>query len=294
MKARMLPTMPDPFPPAFRTMLDAILRFQHRIAGGQSEVLRARHRALSQSGTFAGHRSYVRGDDLRRIDWNAYARTGSMFIKLLEEDDRRATTVFVDASPSMLCGNPPRLVTALRLAAILGGLALVHLDGVQLRVGAVDQLLQGRGAVADLLQRLAAVRPSVMEPMDSVRALLRAGSPRKVHWISDFATPATTEPVLHLLRRHSRHVTGWLPTLPDDQTAPALGFTSVVDPETLLERRIVINAQMAAAFAAELKVLQRQQTQIFSFARFPLQRVSLPTAEFEVSDWLEAGWSFRR
>src|SRR5206468_6044605 len=138
---------------------DRILRQGMRIAGGRSEVVRARHRALAQSGTFAGHRGYVHGDDLRRIDWHALARTGNLFVKVLEEDERRATTILLDSSPSMLAGSPPRLVAALRLAAILGGLALVHLDGVHVHAGATDVLLRGRGAVPELLTRLGAPSP---------------------------------------------------------------------------------------------------------------------------------------
>ena len=289
-----LPPMPEPFPPPFRAMLDQILRQNRRIQGGQSEVARARHRALSQSGTFAGHRAYAPGDDLRRLDWNAYARTGGLFVKLLEEDDRRATTVLVDASPSMMCGDPPRLVTALRLAAILGGLSLVHLDGVHVHAGSLDLPLQGRGMVGDLLQRLASVAPRQEEPAAVVHALLRTGGPRKVHWISDFADPAKVEPLLQLLRRSGRQVTGWLPALPSDLLAPSPGWTRVVDPESGVEHLVAVDAALSAALVRELHLLERQQAHAFVQTGFPLQRVHLPGQSFDAGAWLEAGWSFRR
>jgi uncharacterized protein (DUF58 family) len=286
--------LPDLFPQGFRAMLEQILRQNRRIQGGQTEVARARHRALAQSGTFAGHRAYAPGDDLRRLDWNAFARTGHLFVKLLEDDDRRATSILVDVSPSMLCGEPPRLVTALRLAAILGGLSLVHLDGVQVHAGDQQFTLQGRGTTGDLLQRLTSVRSRREAAAETVHALLRASGPRKLHWISDFAEPARIEPLLQLLRRQGRQVTGWLPSLPTDLLAPNPGWTRVVDPESGAEHLVAVDAAMSAALVRELHLLERQQVHAFVQAGFPFQRVHLPTQSFEAGDWLEAGWSFRR
>ena len=36
---------------------------------------------------FADYRNYTKGDDLRRLDWNVYARLERPFIKLLEEEE---------------------------------------------------------------------------------------------------------------------------------------------------------------------------------------------------------------
>ncbi|MBV5347228.1 DUF58 domain-containing protein, partial [bacterium] len=36
---------------------------------------------------FADYRNYTAGDDLRRLDWNIYARLEKPFIKLLEEEE---------------------------------------------------------------------------------------------------------------------------------------------------------------------------------------------------------------
>src|SRR5574341_2356930 len=50
---------------------------------------------------FADYRNYVRGDDLRRLDWNIYARLERPFIKLLEDEEDLAVHVILDASASM-------------------------------------------------------------------------------------------------------------------------------------------------------------------------------------------------
>ncbi len=290
---RSLPALPAPFPASFRAMLDQILQRSARIQGARRETARSRHRALVQSGTFAGHRRYSPGDDLRRIDWNAYARTGQMFIKVLTEEERRATTLLLDVSPSMLAGDVPRLVTALRLAAILGGLALVHLDGVLVHAAASESFA-GKAAVGALLEHLARQVPAAIDPIAAVGALSRHRAPGKVHWISDFAEPALVERTLQRLRRLGFAVVGWLPTIAADFAIAASGWTTVVDPETGAELPLRIDRDLAAAMTHELQVLQRQQTRVFTNCGFPLQRFLVPTDAFAAAQWLEAGWSFRR
>jgi uncharacterized protein (DUF58 family) len=50
---------------------------------------------------FADFRDYVPGDDLRRLDWNVYARLERPFIKLLEEEEDLAVHILLDNSKSM-------------------------------------------------------------------------------------------------------------------------------------------------------------------------------------------------
>ncbi|MCZ7545781.1 MAG: DUF58 domain-containing protein [Anaerolineae bacterium] len=90
---------------------------------------------------FADYRNYTRGDDLRRLDWNIYARLERPFIKLLEEEEDLAVYVLLDASASMDwpqggAGDAAHKFTfGLRLAAGLGHIALT--TGDYLTVGAL-------------------------------------------------------------------------------------------------------------------------------------------------------------
>src|SRR5919202_836139 len=59
-----------------------------------------------QSVEFADYRNYAHGDDLRRVDWNAYARMERLFIKLFQEEEDLTVHVLVDASKSMDWGDP--------------------------------------------------------------------------------------------------------------------------------------------------------------------------------------------
>src|SRR5512134_1540651 len=79
---------------------------------------------------FADYRNYAPGDDLRRLDWNIYARLERPFIKLLEEEEDLAVHILVDGSQSMDWGegDEHKFNYALRLAAGLGAITLASGD----------------------------------------------------------------------------------------------------------------------------------------------------------------------
>ncbi len=79
---------------------------------------------------FADFREYVPGDDLRRIDWNVYARFEKYFIKLFTDERQLHHRIIIDCSASMATGKPEKAEMALRLAAGLGYLAVCAMDRV--------------------------------------------------------------------------------------------------------------------------------------------------------------------
>lgn len=50
---------------------------------------------------FAGVRDYIRGDDIRSIDWNVTARMGHPYIKIFDEERELQIFIIVDSSASM-------------------------------------------------------------------------------------------------------------------------------------------------------------------------------------------------
>lgn len=54
---------------------------------------------------FAGVRDYIRGDDIRSIDWNVTARMGRPYIKIFEEERELQIFLIVDSSRSMQLDN---------------------------------------------------------------------------------------------------------------------------------------------------------------------------------------------
>ncbi|HET6251819.1 MAG TPA: DUF58 domain-containing protein [Tepidisphaeraceae bacterium] len=66
---------------------------------------------------FAEHREYVPGDELRHMDWRAYARSDRYYVKLYEQETNLRATIVLDTSGSMKFGE--KFDYARKLAACL-------------------------------------------------------------------------------------------------------------------------------------------------------------------------------
>lgn len=113
--------------------LDALrLAMQSYVRGGAGGVRKSR--ALGDSAEFSDFREYAPGDDLRRIDWNAYARFDRLFLKLFMEEQEMHVTIILDASASMGYGEPAKWAFAVDTALMLSYLAVSGGDRVSLAV----------------------------------------------------------------------------------------------------------------------------------------------------------------
>jgi uncharacterized protein (DUF58 family) len=66
---------------------------------------------------FRDHRDYQPGDDLRRIDWNAFARSDRLTVKLYREEISPHLDVVLDGSRSMALESTAKARAAIGLAA---------------------------------------------------------------------------------------------------------------------------------------------------------------------------------
>ena len=89
-----------------------------------------RSRAYGSSAEFADYREYVAGDELKRVDWNLYARFKKLYLKLFVDERQLHHRIYFDTSASMDWGTPSKAYTALRLGAALGFLAVQAMDRV--------------------------------------------------------------------------------------------------------------------------------------------------------------------
>ena len=89
-----------------------------------------RSRAYGSSAEFADFREYAPGDDLRRIDWNLYARFEKLYMKLFVDERQLHHKIYIDASASMDWGEPNKAHIALKLAAAIGYLSVQAMDRV--------------------------------------------------------------------------------------------------------------------------------------------------------------------
>lgn len=85
---------------------------------------------------FADYREYSPGDDLKRLDWKAYARSDRFYIKRFEEDTNLRGTILLDASSSMKYGRGAmtKFDYASTLAASIAALCVKQRDAVGLAV----------------------------------------------------------------------------------------------------------------------------------------------------------------
>jgi uncharacterized protein (DUF58 family) len=68
---------------------------------------------------FMEHRDYVAGDDLRQLDWNVYARTEKLTVKLFREEINPRLDLIIDGSASMELPSSEKAEAALGLAGLL-------------------------------------------------------------------------------------------------------------------------------------------------------------------------------
>ena len=68
---------------------------------------------------FMDHREYQPGDDLRRIDWSAYARSDKLTVKLYREEVNPHVDLIIDGSRSMILADSPKAEGLLGLAGLL-------------------------------------------------------------------------------------------------------------------------------------------------------------------------------
>jgi uncharacterized protein (DUF58 family) len=68
---------------------------------------------------FSEHRKYVRGDDVRTIDWKLWSRTNRYYVKQFEAETNLTGHLIVDVSASMGYSGSPDGITKLQYATFL-------------------------------------------------------------------------------------------------------------------------------------------------------------------------------
>lgn len=146
------------------------------VDGLLSGIHKSPHRGASV--VFVEHREYRPGDDLRLLDWRAYARSDRHQIKRFEQETHLRATLVVDRSGSMAYGGEGRRTKSEHAATLLAALALILVrqgDAAGLTVfdTAVERRLPPRTKPAhleEILRELSA--PPVEGAGTSLRAAL--------------------------------------------------------------------------------------------------------------------------
>ena len=118
----------DVFTKEYLKRLDSLcLHMKGKLSvGGYSGARKAK--AQGNSLEFSDYREYAVGDDLRRIDWNNYARFQKMYMKIFLEEKQAVINLFIDQSLSMTAGKKAFYSKA--LAGSVAYIALKNMDKV--------------------------------------------------------------------------------------------------------------------------------------------------------------------
>ena len=103
--------------------------------GHRSSMNLTGNRKSMQKGSsteFSDFREYMPGDDIRRIDWNAYGRLDRLYVKEYMEEKEAVVSILIDSSASMDYGSRKKSELACMLAAALGYMGLNNMDRVVL------------------------------------------------------------------------------------------------------------------------------------------------------------------
>lgn len=149
--------------PALLAEIEALQLAAKEIAQG---ALAGMHRSLRRGTSieFSEHKLYTPGDDIRHIDWRAFAKTDRYHIKQFEDETNLTLQLFVDQSSSMRFYSPPaprRIDYAKRVAAALTYLALRQGDSTGLISFSSEQQheIPSRATGSHLLEILSHLAP---------------------------------------------------------------------------------------------------------------------------------------
>ncbi len=247
-----------PFDSAFLQKLELLSLVSRRALPGSGAGLR-RSVAAGSSVEFADFRTYAPGDDFRRVDWNAYARLGKLFLRIYVAEENATVSLFLDCSGSMAGGEPSKGEFARRLATALAYIALTNYDRVAVgacrarfeaylppvagraSAGRVWSFLQSQAleGATDLGRALGGYAPHTRGPGVSIV-------------LSDLLTTSDWRSGLRALRGLRQEVT-LVQVLAPEELEPSLrGDFTLVDGETGERREVTVTAAALKRYRARL------------------------------------------
>ncbi|MBC8136452.1 MAG: DUF58 domain-containing protein [Fibrella sp.] len=222
---------------------------------------------------FADYREYAAGDDLRYVDWKAYARLERLFVKLFIAEEDLGIHLLLDSSESMNYAGPSgseplhtnKFHFARKAVAALGYVGLLRYDRVGIssfaQGGMMDRAkmsrrtptLRGRRAVPELFGHLQSIQPGGRTDFSTALQdyARRAQTPGVCVVVSDFMDPNWEKGIKALLARRFQVVL--LHVLSPEETNPTLsGDLRLVDSETGDVREVSVTPELLKRYKVAL------------------------------------------
>ncbi|MDC0165362.1 DUF58 domain-containing protein [bacterium] len=190
--------------------------------------------------TFSEVREYQPGDDVRLIDWNVTARSGSPFIKVFEEERELTVILLVDISSSGSFGskNYQKKGISAEIASVLGFSAIKNNDKVGLILFSNDIVKyippkKGKSHVLRVVRELLYTKPDFKgTSIKNALEFLMKVTKRKavVFLLSDFLDEGFLDSLKITARKHDLVSINIFD--PYEQNFPNVGMLKAEDAET--------------------------------------------------------------
>lgn len=119
------------FTSEYISKLEALnISINNKIQSGYNGIRKSNTKGSSVE--FSDFRNYISGDDIKRIDWNSYARLDKLFLKLYMEEKQASINIFIDTSKSMDYGKESKAFFTKKLAASISYIALKNMDNLNI------------------------------------------------------------------------------------------------------------------------------------------------------------------
>ncbi len=245
------------FDDAFFQKLNTLkLSMNMRLNQGMSGARKSSAKGTSVE--FSDFREYMLGDDIRRIDWNAYGRMDKLFIKQFMEEKEGLYHVFLDTSKSMDFGTPKKSRLALQLSGAIAYLVLNNLDRVyvtQVQENALSEGkgLSGRNAFKQILNELSRIS------FDGATTLNASIMRRDIKGrgcsilISDFLDPAGVEQTLRYLKYKKQDIVLIQVLARQEVTIEDEGCLNLIDSETNQIVKVTMNRKLIESYEERLR-----------------------------------------
>lgn len=210
---------------------------------------------------FSDFREYILGDDIRKIDWNAYGRMNRLFIKLFQEEKEGVFRIFLDGSKSMDYGEKKKSVLARRIAGMFSYIVLNNLDRVYLTKLGDENLQPGKGMTGrqSFQKILLALENMTFEGNKSLYEGIQKCkiSGRGVTiLISDFYGEEELEAMIRYLAYQKQEVI-LVHTLAAEEVSPDLeGHLNLIDMETGKDIRVSMSSSVLGKYKKTLHEFQ--------------------------------------
>jgi uncharacterized protein (DUF58 family) len=238
-----------------RRKFDQLMLVATRIRSG---AIKGERRSIKRGTSieFADYRNYAAGDDLRRMDWNLYARLDRPYVKLLEDEEDLAVHILLDASASMNWGDElspdhHKLLFAKRLFAGLGYISLTSNDRLVMSSFENGRLetfgpVRGQARSVTMLKYAHGIRAGGITDLNLMLKdyALRATRPGLCFIISDMFSPSGYLEGINTLIGKGCEVVLLHILAPDEVTPPLTGDLRLIDIETGVAQEVSVDATM--------------------------------------------------